>query len=97
MIPVSNPLLSEHSKDLDIFLDKPFWCGSNSVVEITTDCRFNHIIGLPEKNNKTYPIFDYELGVINKIEHNRNIWIKKASGIGTTELILRYLTWKYTS
>ena len=39
-------------------------------------------------------IYDYELDVIDKIENNRNIWIKKASGIGATELILRYLTWK---
>jgi hypothetical protein len=54
----------------------------------------NHIIGLPQKNDKEYPIFDYELDVINKIENNRNIWIKKASGIGCTTLILRYLTWK---
>jgi hypothetical protein len=53
-----------------------------------------HIIGLPEKNNKTYPIFDYELNVIDKINKHRNIWIKKASGIGATTIILRFLTWK---
>jgi hypothetical protein len=53
------------------------------------------MIGLPEKNMKIYPIFDYELDVISKIESNRNIWIKKASGIGATELILRFLTWKF--
>ena len=52
------------------------------------------IIGLPVKNGKEYPIFDYELDVIDKIENHRNIWIKKASGIGATELILRFLTWK---
>jgi len=54
----------------------------------------NHIIGLPEKNNKIYPIFDYELDVIDKIQKHRNIWIKKASGIGATTLLLRFLTWK---
>lgn len=86
-LPDDNPLVS---KDLDIFLDKPFWCNK---ADCGDQC-FNHIIGLPEKNNKTYPIFDYELDVIDKIENNRNIWIKKASGIGATELILRYLTWK---
>jgi hypothetical protein len=87
----SNPLLSDHANDLDIFEGKPFWCNNN--VDCKDQC-FNHIIGLPEKNNKTYPIFDYELDVVNEIEINRNIWIKKASGIGATELILRYLTWK---
>jgi hypothetical protein len=77
----SNPLLSDHENDLDIFKGKTF-------------LEFNEIIGLPQKNNKEYPIFDYELDVINKIENNRNIWIKKASGIGATEIILRFLTWR---
>ena len=58
------------------------------------NCCFNHIIGLPVKNGIEHPIYDYELDVIDKIENHRNIWIKKASGIGATELILRYLTWK---
>jgi late competence protein required for DNA uptake (superfamily II DNA/RNA helicase) len=77
---VDNPLLAE-SNQLDIFKGKTF-------------LEFNEIIGLPVKNGKEYPIFDYELDVIDKIENHRNIWIKKASGIGATELILRYLTWK---
>jgi len=73
--------LSDHAHDLDIFLGKSF-------------LEFNDIIGLPVKNGKEYPIFDYELNVIDKIEKHRNIWIKKASGIGMTELILRFLTWR---
>ena len=83
----------EHKNELDIFIGRPFWCGNNIVSDNPTCC-FNYIIGLPQKNDKEYPIFDYELDVITKIENNRNIWIKKASGIGATELILRYLTWK---
>jgi hypothetical protein len=75
-----NPLFEE-SHQLDIFKGKTF-------------LEFNDIIGLPVKNNKVHPIYDYELDVIDKIEGHRNIWIKKASGIGMTELILRYLTWK---
>jgi hypothetical protein len=91
----NNPLLSDHANDLDIFLGKPFWCGKGVSIDTPlVDCCFNHMIGLPEKNSKIYPIFDYELDVISKIESNRNIWIKKASGIGATELILRFLTWK---
>jgi hypothetical protein len=78
-----NPL-SDHANDLDIFKDKTF-------------LEFNDIIGLPVKNGKEYPIFDYELDVINKIENNRNIWIKKSRGIGITELVLRYLAWKIVS
>jgi hypothetical protein len=88
----SNLLLSDHAKDLDIFKGLPFYCGNTDVVR--ANCCFNHIIGLPEKNDKTYSIFDYELDVIDKIRKHRNIWIKKASGIGCTELILRFLTWR---
>ena len=80
----SNPLLSEHANDLLVFEGKPFWC--NNIADCKDQC-FNHIIGLPVKNGREYPIFDYELDVINKIENNRNIWIKKASGIGATELL----------
>jgi Terminase large subunit, T4likevirus-type, N-terminal len=84
---------------LDIFLDKPFWITNKEKHDLeflitNGHCCFNHLIGLPVKNNKEYPIFDYELDVVNKIENHRNIWIKKASGIGATELILRYLTRK---
>ena len=90
----SNPLLSDHANDLKVFEGKPFWCNNLIQDNDNATCCFNHIISLPEKNNKTYPIFDYELDVIKAIESNRNIWIKKASGIGATELILRYLTYK---
>ena len=74
----SDSPLFDDANQLDIFKGKSF-------------LEFNDIIGLPEKNNKTYPIFDYELEVINKIESNRNIWIKKSRGIGITELVLRFL------
>jgi hypothetical protein len=77
----NNPLLSDHANDLKILEGKSF-------------LEFNEIIGLPVKNGKEYPIFDYELDVIKAIEQHRNIWIKKASGIGCTELILRFLVWK---
>jgi hypothetical protein len=70
-----------NANQLDIFKGKSF-------------LEFNEIIGLPVKNGIEHPIYDYELDVIDKIENHRNIWIKKASGIGATELILRYLTWK---
>ena len=79
-LQANNPLVAESNR-LDIFKGKTF-------------LEFNEIIGLPVKNGKEHPIYDYEIDVIDKIEKNRNIWIKKASGIGATELILRYLTWK---
>jgi hypothetical protein len=90
----TNPLLS-HANDLLVFEGKPFYCGNNIASDDDNPtCCFNHIIGLPVKNGIEHPIYDYELDVIDKIESNRNIWIKKASGIGATELILRWLTYK---
>lgn len=79
----NNPLVIE-SNQLDIFKGKSF-------------LEFNDIIGLPVKNNVEHKIYDYELDVINKIESNHNIWIKKSRGIGITELVLRYLAWKIVS
>jgi hypothetical protein len=92
--------LSSNSS-FNIFLGKPFWIWNKlehrqeflrSKPQGT--CCFTHVIGLPIKNGRQYPIFDYEKLIFDAIESNRNIWIKKASGIGATELILRYLTWK---
>ena len=87
------------SSSLDIFVGKPFWIWNKEehtqeFIKTDGQCCFNHVIGLPVKNDKQYPLFDYEKLIYDAIEQNQNIWIKKASGIGATELILRYLTWK---
>lgn len=58
-------------------------------------CCFNHAIKLPEKPiGAPLPIFDYELDIIKKLEQGKHLWIKKASGIGITELCLRYICYK---
>jgi hypothetical protein len=56
-------------------------------------CCFNHAIGLPRKDGKEYPLFDYELSLFNSLNEHKHIWIKKASGLGITEFILRYMIW----
>jgi late competence protein required for DNA uptake (superfamily II DNA/RNA helicase) len=78
-----NTLVTDPNQ-LDIFKGKTF-------------LEFNDIIGLPVKNGKDYRIYDYKLDIIDKIESNRNIWIKKSRGIGITELIIRYLSYKIVS
>ncbi len=60
----------------------------------TPDCCINHIVSCPTKNDKEFPIFDYEELIFNTIEKNQNIWIKKARGIGVTTFLIRYLVWK---
>jgi hypothetical protein len=58
-------------------------------------CCFNHAIKLPERPiGFPHPIYDYEIDIVNKLEQRKHLWIKKASGIGITELCLRYICYK---
>lgn len=72
-------------------------------------CCFNHIVGLPLKNNKEYPLFNYEKTLFNsllfaemnnhlnlKFKH-KHLWVKKATGLGLTEFMLRLMAWLCTS
>jgi hypothetical protein len=56
-------------------------------------CCFNHCLGLPTKNGIPLPIFDYEMDIVNALENTDRVWIKKARGLGVTELIIRYIVW----
>ena len=55
---------------------------------------FNHARGLPQKNGQTYPLFDYEQMLFDTLQNNKHIWIKKATGLGITEFMLRYMSWR---
>ena len=90
------------SSSLDIFLGKPFWIWDQDKHKeefIMTDgqCCFNHIVGLPVKNDKQYPLFDHEELIFNAIEQNQDVWILKARGIGVTTFMIKYLAWKILS
>ncbi|HET9774355.1 MAG TPA: hypothetical protein VFP25_05155, partial [Nitrososphaeraceae archaeon] len=50
-------------------------------------------IGMPQKNNQEYALFDYEKTIIDAIEQNQHVWVKKSRGVGVTKLVLRYLAW----
>ena len=54
---------------------------------------FNHAVGLPQKNAQAYPLFDYEQLLYNELQQHRHLWIKKATGLGVTEFMLRYMAW----
>jgi hypothetical protein len=54
---------------------------------------FNNVIGLPEKNGRPMPLFDYEAMLFDTLQQHKHIWIKKATGLGVTEFILRYMAW----
>lgn len=54
---------------------------------------FNHAIGLPQKNGQAYPLFDYEQLLYDELQQHKHLWIKKATGLGVTEFMLRYMAW----
>jgi len=81
------------SNVLDAFIDKPFYCWNTELKGIH-DCCFNHMIGLPLKNDEEHPLYDYEKEIFDGLEGKNHLWVKKSRGIGVTELILRYLTWR---
>ena len=103
--------LSSSSFDFKI-LQKPFWVWNQiehrTLAKLSEgQCCWNHIVGLPIKNNKEYPLFDYERILFNRLfvnepnpEHNfknKHLWVKKATGLGITEFMLRVMAWLCTS
>jgi hypothetical protein len=89
---------------------KPFWIWDkeqHKQEDIGTkgDCCFNHIIGLPKKDNIEKPMFDYEKllydsllipDITNSLKHtfkHKHLWVKKATGLGVTEFLLRFMAW----
>jgi hypothetical protein len=78
--------------------NNPFWIWNieeHKAADIITngDCCFNHIIGLPKKNAQDMPFFDYEKMLFDILQKHKHIWIKKATGLGITEFMLRYMAW----
>ena len=70
------------------FNQKSFYCWS----DIPDDC-FNHLIGLPTKDGVIHQLYDYEKQVYDTLQNQKYLWIKKATGLGITEFILRYMAW----
>lgn len=98
--------ISSSSFDFKL-LQKPFWIWDKKAhlalaQETNGECCFNHVIGLPQKDGKEYPLFDYEkilydtqLGVDGNFK-DKHLWVKKATGLGITEFMLRIMAWLCT-
>lgn len=56
-------------------------------------CCFNHLIGLPVKQAKPLPMFKYEKTLHDALLEHKRIWVKKATGLGVTEFMLRFMAW----
>jgi len=95
------PQQQQLTNGFEQFKGKKFYCGQMSKLDKGTCC-FNHIVGLPvsEKTGLTNPLFDYQKIIVDKIFYheekdpkNGHVWVKKATGLGITELILRLMLW----
>jgi hypothetical protein len=81
------------------FKSKPFWIWNKEKHKrqhaiFSGKCCFNHIIGLPQKNGVQMPLFDYQRRLIDTLLHEtKYLWLKKSTGIGATELFLRWMAW----
>lgn len=109
----SNNHAKQLSFDFKVFSLRPFWIWDKDkhlqIAEATNqNCCFNHVVGLPVKDGKQYPTFDYEKiiydNLISKSDYdkaskidtnfkNKHLWIKKATGLGVTEFMLRFMAW----
>ena len=68
-------------------------CGLQQLRSHNSGHNFNTEIGLPQKNGQSYPLFDYEQLLFDVLQNNKHVWIKKATGLGVTEFMLRYMAW----
>jgi hypothetical protein len=91
----------QQSKLFERLQNKPFWIWDkqqHKLEDIRTggDCCFNHIIGLPQKDNVDKPFYDYERMIFDSLitqDGNKHLWIKKATGLGVSEFMLRFMAW----
>jgi hypothetical protein len=89
------------------FHSKPFWIWNveeHKQEDIRTNggCCFNHIIGLPQKDSTYKPLYDYEKIIFDSLvtqdgnvnsSNKKHLWIKKATGLGVSEFMLRFMAW----
>ncbi|MFL6358503.1 MAG: hypothetical protein ACJ72V_04055, partial [Nitrososphaeraceae archaeon] len=105
---VSNSKQENKGKELFKRLqDKPFWIWDKQQhkqenIRTDGDCCMNHIISLPQKDGVDKPLFDYEqiifdtLVTQNGTANNKHLWIKKATGLGASEFMPRFMAWLCT-
>jgi hypothetical protein len=95
---VSLEAVAQQQSGLSVRLqNRPFWIWDieqHKLNDIRTngDCCLNHIIGLPHKDGADKPLYDYERIIFDSLvaqNGSKHLWIKKATGLGISEFILR--------
>jgi hypothetical protein len=89
---------SDQTRFFDRLKDKPFWIWNvkqHKAEDRRTkgDCCFNHIISLPVKSTTERPLYSYQKIVLDALDKHKHIFIKKSTGLGISELFLRYMAW----
>jgi hypothetical protein len=103
---VSLETAEQQSRLFERLQNKPFWIWDqlqHKLQDILTngDCCFNHIVSLPQKDNIYKPLYDYEKIIFESLvtqdgntgSYNKHLWIKKATGLGISEFMLRFMAW----
>jgi hypothetical protein len=98
---VSLEIIQEESRLFERLHNKPFWIWNieehkQEDLRTNGDCCFNHIIGLPQKDGSDKPLYDYEEIIFDSLvtqNSNKHLWIKKATGLGISEFMLRFMAW----
>ena len=99
-------LKTEQSKLSELY-GKPFWIWNirkhkQEDAKTNGDCCFNHIVGLPQKYGNDKPLYDYHRIIFDALvtqnsnansPNKKHLWIKKATGLGISEFMLRFMTW----
>jgi hypothetical protein len=104
-VSLQAPIIHQQSKLAELH-NKSFWIwniGEHKQEDIRTSgcCCFNHIVGLPQKDGNDKPLYDYERIIFdtlvaqnnNSSPVNKHLWIKKATGLGISEFMLRFMAW----
>ncbi len=88
------PVISKFSKILKDARDKQFGGTDNIEHPEYMDLTFAEFWHkLPHK----IEMFDYETDLYNMFRDNKKIWIKKSTGLGITEFIIRWIAWRSLS
>jgi hypothetical protein len=103
---VSLETTEQQTKLFERLHNKPFWIWNideHKLEDVRTDgdCCFNHIINLPQKDGLDKPLYDYERIIFdslvtrsgNNSSGSKHVWIKKATGLGISEFMLRFMAW----
>jgi hypothetical protein len=98
---VSLELPQQQFRFFERLQNKPFWIWNivehkQEDIRTNGDCCFNHIIGLPQKDGNDKPLYDYQQIIFDSLvsqTSNNHLWIKKATGLGISEFMRRFMAW----